>query len=226
VDRISRQHELSARERQLIELAAKGHTDAEMAHELGIAVGTVATYWGRIRAKYGGCSRTELVATALEEEYEKAVCELRAKAEELTSRLRRETGETGDAVNLYKAVVDAAPEAILMVRESGEIEYVNVAAEQLFGYSRDELVGQSIALLLPERYRKIHAQHVADYAEHPERGRMGAHRATPARHKSGREFSVLASLSHIETSEGLIVSCFIQPGDESPAGAQGPDSKP
>jgi PAS domain S-box-containing protein len=202
---------LSLREKQLIELAARGLTDAEMARDLGIAVGTVATYWGRIRSKYGGCSRTELVATALKESYEDTVDQLRARASELTSQLRTSTGEIGEGANFYQAVIETAPEAILTISPEGTIESINAASEELFGYERSELEGRPLSVLLPERYRKIHAMHIAEYFEHPARRKMGEHLATPARHKSGREFGIVASLSYVEIPDGLIVTCFVQP---------------
>jgi PAS domain S-box-containing protein len=202
---------LSLREQQLIELAAAGRTDAEIAHELGISVGTVATYWGRIRSKFGGCSRTELVATALRETYERRISDLSAKTSDLAAQLERAAPVQSDQEGFCRAVLEAVPEPIVIVDPKCIIRFVNEASEELFGYSESEMVGQPISLLLPDRYHHVHRQHVAEYFQHPARRTMGPHLATPARHKLGREFGVLATLSYATTADGPIAVCVIQP---------------
>jgi len=206
-----RHHSLSLRERQLIEMAAAGKTDAEIAHELGIAIGTVATYWGRIRSKFGGCSRTELVAMALREEYEYQIARLRATTAGLAERLHTQPQEGASYDTICHAVLEAVPEAILTVDPQATIRYANPAAEELFGYTKGEMIGQPLTLLLPDRYHAVHRQHVADYFERPERKTMGAHMATPARHKLGREFAILATLACTQTPTGPLTVCVVRP---------------
>lgn len=112
-------HSLSMREKQLIEGAAAGLTDAQIAQKLGVSTGTVATYWVRIRAKYGGCSRTELVAMALRETFDAKVHELEDNTASLISQLLHTSGEIANHVNLYEAVFESAPEAILILSQAG-----------------------------------------------------------------------------------------------------------
>lgn len=186
-------------------------TDADMADKLGIAIGTIATYWGRIRAKFGGSTRTELVANALRESYKETIDELRGQAHDLAVQLRKTTGEQPGERNLYQSIVEAAADAIVMVDAEGKIEYVNPSALELFGFARGEVEGSSINSLLPDRYKLIHSDHVKDYVSHPAKRQMGEHLSTPAKHKSGREFPIIASLSYIETADGILVSCFVRP---------------
>lgn len=212
---------LSLREQQLIELAAAGRTDAEIAHELGISVGTVATYWGRIRSKFGGCSRTELVATALRETYERRISDLSARTSDLAAQLERAVPLQADNEGFCRAVLEAVPEAIVIVDPQCIIRFVNAATEELFGYSASEIVGRPLSHLLPDRYHHVHRQHVTDYFQHPSRRLMGPHLATPARHKLGREFGVLAVLSYATTQDGPIAVCVVQPmGTRADLGSQ------
>ncbi len=207
MEKVRRHHSLSSRERQLIELAAHGHTDAEIANELGIALGTVSTYWGRIRSKFGGSSRTELVACVLEETYETTIRELRGRATQLAAQMRAR--ESGAEPDLFRQILDAAAEAVLIVDADCRIQYANVSALDLFGYEDGELVGSPLWRLVPDRYRTAHQLHVKDYFDHPMKHVMGEHRITPGRHKSGIEIPIMASLSHNMTEDGPLVTCFI-----------------
>jgi PAS domain S-box-containing protein len=175
--------ELSPREQQLLNLAADGLTDSAIAHELGISEATVGTYWGRVRIKLGPYNRTELVAMALREESERMLQALKEENARLAERLR-----TAEAP--YRDLVEFAPDAILVVDEAGTIQMCNRRLEELFGFEREELLGQTIRTLIPERYHESHRQHLQQYMEHPERRRMGQHLATLARRKRIRSSRV------------------------------------
>lgn len=200
---------LSEREHQLIRLAAHGHTDTSIAHRLGISEATVSTYWGRIRTKLGPHSRTELVAMALKEEHKQAIESLRLQVMELQQELRVRFGINNDLQsNFYKELVEEAPDAILLVRSDGIIESANAATEVVFGYTPSEIVGRHLQELLPERYRKVHQMHVAEYMTNPEKKPMGDHLATLAQRKDGTEFPIAASISPIHTETGVVVICI------------------
>jgi PAS domain S-box-containing protein len=107
-------------------------------------------------------------------------------------------------------VVDAAPYAMVMTGPRGIIKMVNHEAEQLFGYSRDELVGQPVDMLLPERFRDAHAGHVRAFASAPKKARtMGAGRELHGLHKSGTEIPVEIGLGPVETADGLFTLASI-----------------
>lgn len=204
--------ELSERERQLVQLAAEGHTDSSIANQLGISEATVSTYWGRVRIKVGPYSRPELVATILRAQLDEVISALREQNKQLIDELQKSTGkEWGDPeANYYRDLLKHAPDAILIVKETGEIESVNEEAAKLFGYEPSELEGQILLTLVPERYRLIHGQHREEYMKNPVKRKMAEHSASLGLHKSGREFPIAASLAPIESASGLRVMCIVR----------------
>lgn len=105
----------------------------------------------------------------------------------------------------FRQVVEAAPNAMVMVDKAGLIEMVNTQAENIFGYSRDELLGQSVDLLLPERFRHHHPNHRASFFSDLRPRSMGAGRDLYGRRKDGSEFPVEVGLNPIETEDGIKV---------------------
>jgi two-component system, LuxR family, sensor kinase FixL len=92
-------------------------------------------------------------------------------------------------------ILETAPDAMLVTDQSGCVLFVNRMTESLFGYSRAELVGQSVDILVPDRLRSVHADHRLKYCEHPSIRPMGAAHALFGRRKDGAEFPVEISLS-------------------------------
>ena len=210
--------DLSDREKQIVELASEGHTDTSIAHELGISEATVSTYWSRVRMKIGPYSRPELIARIVRSDYSRMVEELRAQNKELIGRLEKDTGQEWgeEGGNFYRKLLAEAPDAILVVNEQGSIETANQEAARLFGYGEDEMSGMSMLELVPERFRFIHEQHRQEYLTNPSRRRMAEHAVSLARHSSGREFPIAASLSPVTTVTGTHVMCILR---EAPRGA-------
>jgi PAS domain S-box-containing protein len=91
-------------------------------------------------------------------------------------------------------LLDISPDALIIVDNAGTIVKVNNQAEMMFGYSSAELVGQSLEILLPERFRKLHIAHRAHYARAPRTRPMGAGLELYGKHKDGLEFPVDISL--------------------------------
>ncbi len=105
----------------------------------------------------------------------------------------------------FRAVLEAAPDAMLTVSADGRITMVNSETERLFGYPREELAGQPIELLLPERFRAGHAGHRRHFHAHPKRRPMGLGMNLVARRKDGSEFPTEISLSPLTGGDGLSV---------------------
>jgi len=104
----------------------------------------------------------------------------------------------------FRMAVESSPSAIVMVNEEGRIVLSNAQTEKLFGYSREELLGQSVEILVPERLRVVHSAHRAGLFSAPEvRRRTG--RELLARRKNGSEFPVEIGLNPLRTDEGIFV---------------------
>jgi protein-histidine pros-kinase len=110
----------------------------------------------------------------------------------------------------FRALLESAPDAMVIVDAKGKIVLVNSRTEELFGYQRHELLGYSVEILLPERFHGRHMLHRKQYAKDPCKRPMGADLELFALRKDGREFPVEISLSPIRTSDGLLVSSAIR----------------
>jgi len=119
--------------------------------------------------------------------------------------LRRETAIRRRAEDRFRTLLDVAPESMVIVNEQGLITLVNAQTEQLFGYSRAEILGQPVEQLIPERFRSRHKHHRGDFLAHPQARPMGAGRELFARRKDSSEFPVEIALSPLQTSEGNFV---------------------
>ena len=101
-----------------------------------------------------------------------------------------------------RAAVEAAPSGLLMIDGDGKIVLVNREVERLFGYTRDELLGKSIEVLVPDRFRRRHPGFRAVFADDPQTRPMGVGRDLFGLHKDGTEVPVEIALNPIETEEG------------------------
>ena len=110
----------------------------------------------------------------------------------------------------FRTLLETAPDAMVIVDGDGEIVLVNRQIESMFGYERDELLGQQVEQLLPERLRQRHAAHRALFERTPKLRKMGNGFELLALHKSGDEFAVEISLSPLQTPDGMLVSSVIR----------------
>ena len=105
----------------------------------------------------------------------------------------------------FRQVVESAPNAMVMISRRGNIEMVNAQAERVFGYARKEMLGQSIEMLVPERFRANHPNLRGAFFHNPESRPMGAGRDLYGLKKDGSEFPIEIGLNPIETDEGTMV---------------------
>ena len=110
----------------------------------------------------------------------------------------------------FQALLESAPDAMVIVNREGRIELVNAQTEKLFGYKREEIIGEKIEALMPRRYVKQHEHHRDGYFAHPKTRAMGQDLELFGLKKDGTEFPVEISLSQIETEEGILVSSAIR----------------
>jgi len=113
-------------------------------------------------------------------------------------------------VNLFERLHESLPDGVLLTNAKGEILLINAEAEKLFGYSRAELVGQPVEMLIPERFRTAHINQRSAYHHDPRLRPMGAGLELYARRKDGTVFPVDIMLSPVETDEGSCVIAVVR----------------
>jgi PAS domain S-box-containing protein len=109
-----------------------------------------------------------------------------------------------------ESIMAAIPDAIVAVNQRGVIVQINPQTEAMFGYTRDELIGQNIELLVPERQRNSHHLHREQYHARPKIRRMGSGLDLCARRRDGSEFPVEISLSPVKTNGEMMVLSVIR----------------
>jgi len=125
-----------------------------------------------------------------------------AAARDITGRKKAE--------ERFRAVLEAAPDAMVIVNKDGRIVLVNAQTQKLFGYGRQELLGQPVEMLVPQRFRGAHPGHRTGFFDKPTARGMGAGLDLYGQRKDGTEFQIEISLSPLETEEGVQVSSTIR----------------
>jgi len=122
--------------------------------------------------------------------------------EDITARKRAE--------QWFRAILELAPDAILITDRLGRIVLVNAQTERMFGYRRDELLGQPVEIVVPEQSREGHVRHRASYLADPRVRNMGSRGDLHARRKDGSEFLAEIALSPVRTDEGTLVFSVVR----------------
>jgi len=110
----------------------------------------------------------------------------------------------------YEKLLNSAPDALVFVNNEGKIVMINARAENMFGYDNQELAGKGLEILVPERFRSRHHEHVAKFFMKPGVHPMGSNFEIYAVRKDGEEFPVDINLSPLHTEEGFLVTAAIR----------------
>jgi PAS domain S-box-containing protein len=203
---------LSPRERLILELAAKGHTDKGIAAEIGIAPSTVLTYWLRIRSKLGPHPRAELVAAFVRTNAEIGVAQLKAELDQLLAKSEQLDRE----LSVFKQFIESAPEAMLIIGDDGIIQLGNAQAAEMLEVPEETLVGTPAERFVPEELRAIHQIHHMNYIREPQRLQMGHAGGVPMITGRGRRIHGIAMLNHAKTASGSAVILIMRPLQDEP----------
>jgi PAS domain S-box-containing protein len=137
---------------------------------------------------------------------------VRPLAATLEQRVRERTAElsaahvrTARSEQRFRAAIEAAPTAMVGIDSRGAIVLVNAQTQRLFGYTQQELLGQQLEMLVPQRFRDVHSATRDNFFASPQARQMGAGRDLYALRKDGGEFPAEIGLSPIRTEEGLLV---------------------
>jgi PAS domain S-box-containing protein len=135
---------------------------------------------------------------------------LRAGDSLLVSAAVRDVTNKRREERLFRGLLEAAPDAMVIVDEAGRIVLVNAQVEERFGYQRAELIGEPVEMLVPERFSGMHVAFRSGYVAGPRTRPMGLAGDLYARRKDGTEFPVEISLAPLETEDGLLVSAAVR----------------
>ncbi|MFN6568328.1 response regulator [Dendronalium sp. ChiSLP03b] len=162
--------------------------------------------------------QTEKALYKANNELELRVAERTAELITVNRKLQSELDErqrTQEALRVsqtrFEGILGIADDAIISIDASQGITLFNQGAEKIFGYSASEILGQSLGVLLPQRFAQVHRQHVVDFGKSPNMARrMGERREIFGRRKDGTEFPAEASISKLNIEEEIVYTVILR----------------
>ncbi len=136
---------------------------------------------------------------------EASISQVEAGGQKLYTVIMRDLTERERAEERFRQLIEGAPNGMVMVDREGKIVLVNAPIEECFGYTRAELLGQPIEILVPERFRNHHPTYRNDFIAHPSARPMGSGRDLFGLRKDGSEFPVEIGLNPLQTDQGTMV---------------------
>jgi PAS domain S-box-containing protein len=133
-----------------------------------------------------------------------------SKADKRPSGAKKRGPAFQPSERVYQSLVELAPDALVLTDRQGTILLINSQTEKLFGYGRDELVGEKIETLVPERFRDGHVAAREQFFQHPDVRPMGVGLTLFGRRKDGQEFPVEISLSPLDGKDGPLVTASVR----------------
>jgi PAS domain S-box-containing protein len=124
--------------------------------------------------------------------------------------IRDLAAEQQRAYGMFHGLLEAAPDAIIIIGTDGRIMLANAQTDKIFGHRREDLVGKDVEFLMPERFRAKHKRHRKDYLVDPVNRRMGVGMELVALHRDGTEFPIEVSLSPLYIEGALYVSAAVR----------------
>lgn len=185
---------LSERELQILEMASSGLTDQAIANKLEISLATVSTYWTRIRGKYGHVNRAELVANFIRKNDQVEVNALK------------------DSLATFEALIDGAPDPMIIVDPDGVIQRANKLAAELFLWDQDAMSGMRIGKLMHESLHEAHREYRKNYlASNGGRIEICPITGAEALRSDGTPIRVEIHLNTAMTPNGKMIVCIMRP---------------
>lgn len=135
---------------------------------------------------------------------------LETEAGSLATAAVRDISDRKKAEEQFRNLLETAPDAMIIIDKAGKITLVNRQTEQVFGYQRDELIGQPVEILVPEHLRHRHVGHRDGYFGDPKVREMGAGLELSGRRKNGEEFPIEISLSPLDTQDGRFATAAVR----------------